>query len=172
MTEKSRSAAGGIRHPAFALGDEMRQRRDGRVFENQLRPQLGAKPFFELDDEVGGCRRIEAELGKARIGPDRDRRVIDGLLQIGDAPLADIGFGDIGRRQTILLMKDARWRMRARSRSKCGNQGLCRRRPNDTAYIALTPQRTLQSSRHGVKLRPRARSSRTEPLVGLPEWYR
>src|SRR5204863_6980641 len=96
----------------------MRQRRDGRIFEYQLRPQLGTEPFLELDSEIDRCRRIEPELSKARIGPDCNRRVVDRLLQIGDAPVANIRFGEVGRRQTILLTKDARRRMRVRSRGR------------------------------------------------------
>src|SRR5437763_943979 len=104
MSAGSRSAGSGIRYSVFCMSDKMRQRRDRRILEHQLRSQLGAEPFLELDDEIGRGRGIETELGKICLGPDRDRGIVDGLLQIGDAPVANIGFGDTGRRQTTLLV--------------------------------------------------------------------
>src|SRR6266403_1854102 len=108
MSAGSRSAGSGIRYSAFGMSDKMRQRRDRRILEHQLRSQFGAQPFLEFDDEIGRGRGIEAKLSKICLGPDRDRGIVDGLLQIGDAPVANIGFGDTGRRQTTLLVIDTR----------------------------------------------------------------
>src|ERR1700704_6508803 len=104
MSAGSRSAGPGIRYSAFRMSDKMRQRRDRRILEHQLRSQFGAQPFLEFDDEIGRGRGIETKLSKICLGPDRDRGIVDGLLQIGDAPVANIGFGDTGRRQTTLLV--------------------------------------------------------------------
>src|SRR5437588_9527402 len=78
MSAGSRSAGSGIRYSAFRMSDKMRQRRDRRILEHQLRSQFGVQPFLEFDDEIGRGRGIEAKLGKICLGPDRDRGIVDG----------------------------------------------------------------------------------------------
>ena len=78
------ASAAGRRHRRVCRRPALRGRRYGgparrrRIVEHQLGLQLDADPFLELDDEIGRGRRIEPHLGKADIGSDRDRRIVDG----------------------------------------------------------------------------------------------
>src|SRR4029077_15771779 len=100
-----------------------------------------------------------AELGKARIGPNRDRRIVHRLPQIGDAPVTNIRFSDIGRRQAILPRNGVAGHKQRRSLGSGANQRLCCRMGHGTAYIAPTPRRTLQLRPDAVKLPAPAGSS-------------
>src|SRR5215204_7367285 len=79
---------------------------DCRMLEHQLRFELGAEPFLELDDEIGRGRRVETHLRKRDPRADRDRRV-DGAPDVIEAPVADLGFARLRRRQ-----HDSPWRWR------------------------------------------------------------
>src|SRR5205823_7179568 len=90
---------------------------------------------------------------KICLGPDRDRGIVDGLLQIGDAPVANIGFGDTGRRQTTLLVIRYLLGGGAARQLAAVETTACDAKPALPAYIALPSGRTLQSPLHAVKMR-------------------
>src|SRR5712692_4953733 len=69
------------------------------MIKDQFGRELLPQPVFQLDDEIRRGRRVETHLRKGRVRGDGDRRIVDGAPEVGDAPLAYVGFACLSRRQ-------------------------------------------------------------------------
>src|SRR5207249_3394563 len=108
------NAAGSVRSAGCAMRaarsgcDVMGQIGDRRVFEDKLRRELPAEPLLQFDDEIGRRGRVETHLRKGRIRADLDRRVVDGALEMGNTPVADVALAYLIRQPTLLRRRDGR----------------------------------------------------------------